>query len=246
MNSYIDDYEIYRWYACLIASCVLMIIFSCYLFGYFTVICGNQPTVIENRNRGKEPSSTILLKLGVYLFFIFFSLLFLTSIGLGVVGTLSDRLVCFYLQNPTDESSLHLASLIQRKLNIQLPFNSQTNLAHVAARCKRNHSLYSSIELFLYNVKIPLENGNYFTGNLSNYIHVTNRQLIRDNLDTLAEMVDYSPENIQIISPETLNLLEMLRSTSFDNFSLFDDLTNQVFTCDLCHLQSNMNNKSPE
>ena len=229
VNRYIYDYEIYRWYACLIASCTVTLIFLCYLSGYFIVICGNQPTVIENRNRGKQPSSTVLLKLGVYGFFIFFSLLFLASIGLAVIGTLSDRLACFYLQNPSDESSLRVASLVQRKLNIHLPFNSRTNLAHVAARCKRNHSLYSSIELFLYNVKIPLENGNYFTGNLSNYVHVKNRQLIRDNLDAMAETVDYSPENIQIISPETLNLLETLRETLFDNFSLFHDLPSQVF-----------------
>lgn len=225
---YIDDYEMYRWYACLAGSGIIGLILFCYTFGFLNGICGNQPTVIDYRNRGRKPPSTWLLKFGVFIFFLFFSILLLATIGLFAIGGLSDRIACFYLEHPSDDSTVHLATIIQSRFDFNLPFDVKPNLANVLARCHQNSSLYNSIELSRYNVKIPLSNGNYFTGNLSQFIHVKNRERIREHLNALLESVNVTPGPIEILPPQASQLLERLKDTSFGNFTFFSELHNQV------------------
>lgn len=227
-EKYIESYEVYRWYACLAGSGIIGLILACYTLGFLNGVCGTQPTVIDYRNRGKKPPSTWIFKFGIFIFFVFFSILLLATIGLFAIGGVFDRVGCYYLEHPSDNSTVHLVSIVQDKLNLAFPFNVKPNIADVLSRCHQNRSLYNSIQLYKYNVRIPLANGKYFEGNISSFLQVKGKEKIREHLNALLESVNVTPGPIEILPPQASQLLEKLKETSFGNFTFFTELHNQV------------------
>lgn len=241
---YIEGYEIYRWYACLAASSIVLTILACYTFGLLNGVCAKQPSVSEYRNRRQKPPSTCLLKCGIFLLFVFFGPLLLCTIALFIVGGVSDRVGCFYLEHPDNRGTKQLMSLIQKHFEQQEVTDSmkiirgvKPNIAEVLSRCHQNLSLYNALQLYQFN-KIQLTDEKVVEGfNISSILEFKERYRIEERLEAFLTRVDVNPAPIVILTREGNDLLDRLKETSLGtlNFSSFAEL---VSLSDYCAAQT--------
>lgn len=98
------------------------------------------------------------------LFFLSFTVLLTLSTISFLAGGLSDRSVCFYLENTTDPSSEKVLLLIQQKMELELEkqehqhreemkqvfgYLKHHRLVDIINRCHRNESLFNVLQLSL-------------------------------------------------------------------------------------------------
>ena len=243
-SEFTSEYEDYRWYACLSGAGVILVILACYTFGLLMGVCGNRPSVNDYRSRRIKPPSTWLLKLGIFLVFVFFGILLLANIGLFFIGGLADRIGCYYLDHPNDDSTKHLISLIQKQIesgswssapadgsmttdaSISRMIISKSkeinqhnpgvkpNIADVLSRCHLNSSLFQALQLNKFN-RIQLTNSKVIEDfNVSSILNIKAKYGIEDRLEQFLSKVDVTPGPIIILTREGNDLLEKLKETS--------------------------------
>lgn len=253
-SQYIGKYEIYRWYACLAGSGVLLTILACYTFGFLNGVCGKQPSVNEYRSRRQKPPSMCLMKCGIFLLFLFFGPLLLTTIALFLVGGVSDRVGCFYLEHPNNPGSKQIMSMLQAHFEQQEVTDSmkiirgvKPNVAEVLSRCHQNMSLYNALQLYQFN-KIQLTDEKFVEGfNISTILGFKDRYSIEERLEAFLTKVDVNPAPIVILTREGNDLLDRLKETSLGtlNFSSFAELVNQRVTpLDLISVANELENEA--
>lgn len=236
---YIEEYEIYRWYAGLVGAGIVLAILACYTFGLLIGVCSKQPTVNEYRSRRHKPPSTCLLKCGIFFLFLFFGPLLLASIALFLSGGIADRVGCYYLEHPNDPGTKQLMTLLQKYYEAQEATDSmkiirgvKPNIAEVLSRCHQNRSLYNALQLYQFN-RIQLTEAKVIEGfNISSILEFKDRYRIEERLETFLTKVDVNPAPIVILTREGNALLDKLKETSLGtlNFSSFADLVNQRVT----------------
>lgn len=253
-SEYIQQYEMYRWYAGLAGASVVLCILACYTFGLINGVCAKQPSVNEYRSRRHKPPSTCLLKCGIFLLFFFFGPLLLCAIALFLVGGVSDRVGCFYLEHPNDQGSKLLMNLFQKQFEEQDVTDSmkiirgvKPNVAEVLSRCHQNLSLYNALQLYQFN-RIQLTDEKVIEGfNISNILEFKNRYRLEERLDAFLTKVDVNPAPIIILTREGNELLNKLKETSLGtlNFSSFAELVNQRITpLDLISVANELENEA--
>ncbi|KAI1295479.1 Prominin-1-A [Halotydeus destructor] len=251
---YIEEYEVYRWYACLGASGIVLAVLACYTLGLLKGVCGHQPTVNEYRSRRRKPPSTFLLKCGIFFLFLFFGPLLLAAVALFLVGGVSDRVGCYYLEHPNDNGTKQIISLLQKQFDEQNVADSmklirgvKPNIAEVLSRCHQNRSLYNALQLYQYN-KIQLGGDKLVEGfNISTILQFKDRYTIEERLETFLTKVDVNPAPIVILTREGNDLLDRLKDTSLGtlNFSSFAELVNQRVTpLDLITVANDLENEA--
>jgi len=253
-SQYIEEYEIYRWYACLAGSGVVLAILACYTFGLLSGVCGKQPSVNEYRSRRQKPPSMCLMKCGIFLLFLFFGPLLLTTIALFLVGGVSDRVGCYYLEHPNNKGSKQIMSMLQQHFEQQEVTDSmkiirgvKPNVAEVLSRCHQNMSLYNALQLYQFN-KIQLTDEKFVEGfNISTILGFKDRYNIEERLEAFLTKVDVNPAPIVILTREGNDLLDRLKETSLGtlNFSSFAELVNQRVTpLDLISVANELENEA--
>ena len=239
-SEFTEKYELYRWYVCLVASGIILVILMLYTTGLLSGVCGRQPSVNDFRTRGIRPPATWTLTFGIFLVFLSFGFLLLANIGLFFIGGVTDRVACYYLEHPSDPGTKSVVQLLQRRL-LELPERDSSeslrvirslkpNLAEIMIRCHQNQSLYRSLQLNLAS-RMQLSSSKVVEDvNISSLLQFKQRYRIDERLGTFLAKVDVNPGPIVILTREANELLDKLKDTSLGtlNFTSFADLVNQV------------------
>jgi len=238
-TKYIDKYEIYRWYASLVGSAIILFILIFYICGLLCGVCKKQPNIHEYGNRRYKPPSTCPLTSGIVLVFLFFGALLLMTIGLSVSGIIADRTGCFFLENPSHPKSKQFIAILQKKFeeeemtdSIKIIHKEKPNLGDVLTNCQKNLSLYHAFQLNKYN-RIQLPDKRVIDGfNISNILEFKGRYKIEARLRRFLNSVDVNPGKIVLLSREGHQLLEKLQEADLNsfNFKPYIDLRYQKVT----------------
>ncbi|RWS26769.1 prominin-like protein [Leptotrombidium deliense] len=241
-DEYIEEYEIYRWYSCLAGAGAVLLILALYTCGLMCGVCKRQPTIHDYRSRRVKPPSTCALRCGIVLLFLFFGVLLICTIALFIVGGISDRVGCYYIEHPEDPLARKLAAVVQNLFDeqemsqtmrvIRKDGGTKPNFAEIVARCHHNMSLYNSLQLYKYN-HIQLTADKMITGfNVSGILELKERYQIEERLESFLAQVNVNPGPIVILTNQGRELLHRLRDTSLGtlNFSLFAELVHQQVT----------------
>ncbi len=153
----------FRWYLCLIGASIVFFILFCYTFGLLSGACSQQPTRHNYKRRSK--SSTRFFKCGIISLFLLFCPLLLSTITLFLIGGVSDKVFCYYLENPSQPQSKQIMSILQSKFeklsyaeSMNVIQGQKPNFAEVLTRCHQNLSLYNVLQLNQYN-QIQINSG---------------------------------------------------------------------------------------
>lgn len=101
-DDYIYKYSIYRYYAGLIVSSVLLLVLLCLAFGLMCGICGKRPDGYGDDCCNKGAGSRFLM-CGVAVIFLTVSCLMVLSLALFVIGVVARRGVCDPLNDPQND-----------------------------------------------------------------------------------------------------------------------------------------------
>lgn len=171
LDRYIE-YEIYRRYACLGGSAVILFILLCYTLGWLFGSCRPQPTARTYKTNVKtSASASFPFSCGIFIVFLLFLPLILAAIVLFMTGSVGDKIVCQVIKHPEQKQSKQIYAMLQNKfLSSDLRINSieddkvttkqvkgkeykiyQPNFADFVARCHQNQSIYRVIKLDQYD-----------------------------------------------------------------------------------------------
>lgn len=230
-DDYIAQYSIYRYYAGLGISSVLLLILMCLVCGLLCGICGKRPDGFGDDCCNKGAGGRFLM-FGVAIIFLTFSVILCVSLASFLVGSVLRRGVCDSLNNPRD-------SQVVLYLDAYFNFNKQyerftqqstrswkvqdsnrqidpLNIAQVIESCGKNHSVYEVLKLSnFYDIRtikqFPEEHG-----------------IIRE-LDDLKKKVHIG--EVKILSPEAKANIETLRDSSlneFESYKFVENLTPNI------------------
>ncbi|XP_059619971.1 prominin-like protein isoform X2 [Phlebotomus argentipes] len=101
-DEYIREYSVYRYYAGLAISSVLLLILLCVCMGLLCGICGKRPDGYGDDCCNKGAGGRFLM-MAVAVIFLTLSLLTLAALIQFLVGLVAHRGVCVSLKNPTDD-----------------------------------------------------------------------------------------------------------------------------------------------
>lgn len=150
---------LFRQYLGLTCTLILFCILVCYFIGLLCGVCSDQPTRYNYKVRSKK--SEFFFYLGIVFFFLTFTCLLILSTFSFVVGGISDRSVCFYLENVSHPQSEQVVSLIQSEFQEDLlegsweanelkpifSYLKNVKLAEILNRCHHNRSLFDVLQL---------------------------------------------------------------------------------------------------
>lgn len=141
---------------------IVLGLFSFYSFGLMSGCCNDQPTRHNYKRRSKSASR--FLKCGIVLTFLLFGPVLLCTIALFLLGGISDKVLCHYLENPSKSQTRQLVAILQKRFeqnnivdSINVIQGIKPNAADVLLRCHQNMSLYNVLQLNRYN-DIKLKN----------------------------------------------------------------------------------------
>ncbi|XP_054154509.1 prominin-1-like [Oppia nitens] len=235
-EQYINKYEIYCWYAFLLGTSILFIILMFYSFGLLCGSCKEQPT--RHNYKWRSKSSTRLFRCGLTIFMLTFLPLVFSSIVLFLMGSISDKTVCYYLENPSDPQSKQIADIIQNrfeKLHYSESFNViqgvKPNFADVITRCHQNLSLFNVLQLNRFN-EIQINGRIASNINISEILQFKDRYKIDDKLQAFLSRVNVNPSNVQLMTRDGYQLLQELKETSLGtlNFSSYANVIKHSIT----------------
>ncbi|XP_055708127.1 prominin-like protein isoform X5 [Phlebotomus papatasi] len=101
-DDYVREYSVYRYYAGLAISSVLLLILLCISMGLLCGICGKRPDGYGDDCCNKGAGGRFLM-MAVAVIFLTLSLLTLAALIQFLVGLVAHRGVCVSLKNPTDD-----------------------------------------------------------------------------------------------------------------------------------------------
>ena len=141
---------------CLIGASIVFIVLLFYSMGLLCGACNQQPTRHNFRHRSK--SATRFFRCGIVVVFLLFFPLLLGTIVFFLFGSISEKVFCYYMENPSQPQSKQLMSILQNRFE-RLEYSEsmnviqgvKPNLADVITRCHQNLSLFKVLELNRYN-----------------------------------------------------------------------------------------------
>ncbi|CAG2100544.1 unnamed protein product [Medioppia subpectinata] len=227
-QTYIEKYEIYRWYACLAGASILSLILILYSFGLLCGVCNQQPT--RHNYKWRSKSSSRFFCCGIVLVVLLFFPLLLSSITLFLVGSVSDKTVCYYLDNLSDPQSKQIVGIVQNRFermhyteSLDVIQGVKPNLADVLTRCHQNLSLFNVLQLNRFN-QIQIHSGKTVNNfNISEILQFKDRYRIEEKLRAFLNRVNVNPSNVVLLTSDGYQLLEGLKETSLGtlNFSSY-------------------------
>uniref|UniRef100_A0A2P2I2A1 Prominin-1-like n=1 Tax=Hirondellea gigas TaxID=1518452 RepID=A0A2P2I2A1_9CRUS len=228
LTTMIREYAVYRYYAFLVVCCVLLSILASWVLAVLYGCCGRRAD--EAASCLKMTGATWMMT-GVFLLFVFASVLLGTTAGLFVIGSLSRVLVCDPLSQPSDSevfSSLH------SHLNIQqhYPQDESPTLMEIIALCHRNESIYRVLSLHLLD------------DSLTSLLQYRDRLKLDEKVAHLKQEITVDT-NIKILSRDAKQQLRALANSSLarrdDWASYAKILEQQVLTINLLEMAAQLN-----
>jgi len=225
----IDDHTLefveYRFYIGLGMSCLVLLILFCFIMGLFYGLCGTRPGGYYGDTCCNRGTGANFLTSGVYLTFLFSSLVLLLTTAHFLIGALVDKLVCEPLQQPQQSDVFHQLDqqFLQPHLEQILPGDVK-DLARMLQQCHNNNTLYTILQMDrTYNISRLTDWRS--TYGIGEYI---------ENLKNKIQLEQLS--KITLLSPETSKDLHELAQSNISNinFSKFTTLLeNEITKVDL-------------
>lgn len=236
---FVAKYDVYRRYGSLAGASLVSITLISYIIGLMCGVFKKQPTYHEVKNRRAKPPSSCPFKLGIFFFFLSFGFLLIAAIGLFLTGVLTDRVGCFYLENPNAPQTRQIYEILMKKYDGIDTANYATDLrgvkpvfTDVLNRCHKNASLYRALQLNKIE-SVQLSSGRKVEGlNVTNILEFRGRNRIEARLKRFLSKVDFDPSAIVILNKRAYYLLQKLKENSLVtlDFSSFFKLNHQEVT----------------
>lgn len=231
-DSYIAQYSIYRYYAGLAVSSVLLLILMCLICGLLCGICGKRPDGYGDDCCNKGAGGRFLM-FGVAIIFLTFSVMLAFTLVSFLAGSLFRRGVCDSLKKPHDSQVItyidayfnvnkHYERIgtqsARSKWKLQGP-NRQLDpirIADVIESCRGNNSIYEVLKLSnFYDIQeirqFPEDYG-----------------IIRE-LNALKEKIEIG--QVKILNEQAKKDIEILRDSRLNDFEAYkfvDHLTDNI------------------
>lgn len=238
-SKFVAQNDVYRHYGSLAGATLVSIILVSYIFGLLCGVFKKQPTYHEFKNRRAKPPSSCPFRLGIFFFFLTFGFLLIATIGLFLTGMLTDRIGCYYLENPNAPQTRKMLDILMKKLDgidtssyAVVVRGVKPLLPEVLNRCHKNESLYRALQLNKIE-SVQLSSGRKIEGlNISNILEFRGRNKIEARLKRFLSKVDFDPSAIVILNQRAYILLERLKQNSLVtlDFSSFFNLNHQEVT----------------
>ncbi|XP_052873725.1 prominin-like protein [Anopheles cruzii] len=228
-DEYIEQYSIYRYYAGLGISSVLLLILICLVFGLLCGICGKRPDGYGDDCCNKGAGGRFLI-FAVALIFLTFSVILAVSLASFLVGTVARRAACDSLRNPGDDQLINYVDQFVNLNRLYTELRSQTerskaklrasetiepiHIGEVIVSCERNESIYKVLKMH-------------------NFVDI---RTIRDypedygitrELEALKDKIRIEP--VQILTPEARRDIETLGSSKLNDFDVDKFTDNLTF-----------------
>uniref|UniRef100_A0A182NIR2 Prominin-like protein n=1 Tax=Anopheles dirus TaxID=7168 RepID=A0A182NIR2_9DIPT len=161
-DDYIEQYSIYRYYAGLGISSVLLLILICLVFGLLCGICGKRPDGYGDDCCNKGAGGRFLI-FAVAIIFLTFSVILAVALASFLVGSLARRAACDSLRNPADDQIVDYldqfidlnrlyaelrgqAERSRTKLQVSERME-EIHIGEVIVACQQNESIYKVLKL---------------------------------------------------------------------------------------------------
>lgn len=230
-DDYITQYSIYRYYAGLGISSVLLLILICLVFGLLCGICGKRPDGYGDDCCNKGAGGRFMI-LAVTIIFLTFSVILAVALASFLLGTVTRRAACDSLRDPADDQIINyidqflnlnrlyteLRTQVERSKSKLLASDSteieEIHLGAMIAACQRNESIYKVLKLHNFvdirSIKnLPEANG------------------IMRELDKLTDSIKI--DRVSILTEEAQNDIETLRNSKLNDFDVDKFTDNLTF-----------------
>lgn len=230
-DDYLHKYGIYRYYAGLIISSVLLFVLLCLTFGLMCGVCGKRPDGYGDDCCNKGAGGRFLM-CGVAVIFLTVSALLIVSLALFLVGIVARRGVCDPLKDPARDQIFteYLDPVIdlydffpeqQRNSRNARPKNNPRNLeplriSQVISACHENKTIYDVLGLD----KI------YDVAEIQDY---PNKYQIDAKIKKFIENIKIPPQ--KLLTAETEESIIALANSplkDFDEYKFLDNLTKNI------------------
>uniref|UniRef100_A0AAG5DE06 Prominin-like protein n=1 Tax=Anopheles atroparvus TaxID=41427 RepID=A0AAG5DE06_ANOAO len=219
-DDYITQYSIYRYYAGLGISSVLLLILICLVFGLLCGICGKRPDGYGDDCCNKGAGGRFMI-LAVTIIFLTFSIILAVALASFLIGTVTRRVACDSLRDPADDQIINyidqfldlnrlysqLRSEAERSKSKLLASDTvaEIHLGEVIVTCQKNESIYKVLKLHNFvNIQsigdFPEEYG------------------ITRELEALKAKIQI--KSVEILTPEAKRDIETLRSSKLNDFDV--------------------------
>lgn len=230
-DKYLNEYSIYRFYAGIAISSVLLVILTALTCALFCGICGKRPDGYGDDCCNKGSGSRFLM-LAVAVIFLTISVLAVAALVHFLIGLVLQRGVCVPLRNPkTDDLFEYVDNLVdlnnvlfntnnpkQRKGPLSTGNLPPFRISHVITACQANETIYEV--LHLYNV-FDIEQINEFPAQLN----------VLKTLDEFVDGINFESK-IVILSEENEKKILSIATSDLNNFDRdkFTDNLNENIT----------------
>ncbi|XP_055688743.1 prominin-like protein isoform X2 [Lutzomyia longipalpis] len=233
-DDYIREYSVYRYYAGLAISSVLLLILLCISMGLLCGICGKRPDGYGDDCCNKGAGGRFLM-MAVAVIFLTLSLLTLAALIQFLVGLVAHRAVCVSLKNPSNDQIFnHVDHLIDLN-TVMYPSSSNTRgksgkvrqyqrettpfrISQVIEACHGNKAAYEVLQLRNFRD----------IGEIREYPELYN---IDGLLDDLIKSIEIE-SNLQILSNDAREEIQRLAVSELNDFPAYkfeqyltDDIT---------------------
>uniref|UniRef100_A0A336M8P2 CSON006738 protein n=1 Tax=Culicoides sonorensis TaxID=179676 RepID=A0A336M8P2_CULSO len=228
-DDYIHKYGIYRYYAGLIISSILLFVLLCLTFGLMCGVCGKRPDGYGDDCCNKGAGGRFLM-CGVAVIFLTISALLVISLVLFLVGIVARRGVCDPLNDPARDQIFteYIDPVIdlydffpeqQRNSRNSRPKSNNLEplrISQVISACHENQTIYNVLGLD----KI------YDVSEIQDY---PNKYQIDAKIKKFVENIKIPP--ISLMTPETEESIIALGNSAlndFDEYKFLDNLTKNI------------------
>uniref|UniRef100_A0A6B2E6D3 Putative conserved secreted protein n=1 Tax=Phlebotomus kandelakii TaxID=1109342 RepID=A0A6B2E6D3_9DIPT len=233
-DEYVREYSVYRYYAGLAISSVLLLILLCVSMGLLCGICGKRPDGYGDDCCNKGAGGRFLM-MAVAVIFLTLSLLTLAALIQFLVGLVAHRGVCVALKNPTDDQIFNYMDRLIDLNTVMYPPSS-----NIRGKSGKMRQYQREVAPFRISQVIEACHSNraaYQVLRLQNFMDITE---IREypkkyNIDGLLNDLIKSIEvesNLVILNSEARAEIEKLAKSELNNFPahkfqqyLSDDIT---------------------
>ncbi|XP_006884597.1 PREDICTED: prominin-1 [Elephantulus edwardii] len=207
--SKLEEYESYRWLACLVVCCLLTLIVIFFYLGMLCGICGYDKQATPTNRGCVSNTGGIFLMTGVGITFLFCWMLMILVVVAFFIGGNVEKLVCEPYENKKlfqvldtpyllhDKWRYYLSGLLFQNDSVKLTFES------VYSDCKENKGIYTSLQLENhFNISASL--------NIANYTQDIDKQFGQMNfqLDGLVLLDDVGKQSLKDFSALGLDQLD--------------------------------------
>ncbi|XP_035914409.1 LOW QUALITY PROTEIN: prominin-like protein, partial [Anopheles stephensi] len=230
-DEYIEQYSIYRYYAGLGISSVLLLILICLVFGLLCGICGKRPDGYGDDCCNKGAGGRFLI-FAVAIIFLTFSVILAVALASFLVGTLTRRAACDSLHDPANDQIVNYLDQFVDLNGLYADLRAQ------AERSRTKLQVSDKVEPIHIGELIVAcrENGSiYKVLKLNNFVDIdTIREFpelygITRELNALTHKIKIEP--VKILTPEATEDIQALKASKLNDFDVdkfTDNLTYNI------------------